>query len=239
MSPHGEPTGLPRVCPGVECGPSRGMPARTSSHPSGDWCNGSTSDSDSLSLGSNPRSPIFRLFPASLARPSHAPTHACGVRNETATHRRGPPLAAGRPLETISDFARRSAHACDRRCLERSVWNSNRIVRTLACMAFSKVDPAADAEALRADRKSMKDKPFCTDRMQDFFGFHAGADLFFRSPLWGRKVALCLVCRRGLLEGRRLTGDADVATVISDEHGRARRARTTPAARRGEALVDF
>lgn len=26
---------------------------------SGDWCNGSTSDSDSLSLGSNPRSPIF------------------------------------------------------------------------------------------------------------------------------------------------------------------------------------
>lgn len=43
------------------CGPGWMVYALRAGPVFGDWCNGSTTDSDSVSLGSNPRSPVFSL----------------------------------------------------------------------------------------------------------------------------------------------------------------------------------
>src|SRR5438552_3376727 len=65
-------------------------PTAESARPFGDWCNGSTTDSGSVSLGSNPRSPALEIpsYPAE----STMPPGAAGV---------------GLPIHLIVDWAHR------------------------------------------------------------------------------------------------------------------------------------
>src|SRR6266566_105515 len=61
----------------------------------GDWCNGSTTDSGSVCLGSNPRSPVFFIFllmvitaPAFAAEPQPVWDLGRAYRQATATRER-------------------------------------------------------------------------------------------------------------------------------------------------------